>query len=157
MDRTLSLLLDYPSAAIDRVEVAAAAPVELEPFLSWWADAPLTEVERRYVSVFDLDGGNALYLTYHRFGDDRKRGRALIALTRLYREHGWELDHWELPDYLPLVLELAAADPGLGGSVLREYRPELTALADALHRVASPWALVVDHVAAEVAAAELVA
>lgn len=141
MDRRLALLLDYPDGSVD----AGAAPRE---FAEWWARTPLPERQARYVADFDLRGGTSLYLTYHRFGDDRARGRALIALKRLYREAGWELDHWELPDYLPLVVELAAEDPEVGQGVLDEYREELARIAASLRRAGSPWAPVVEAVAA---------
>jgi nitrate reductase delta subunit len=148
VDSALAVLLDYPDASLDRAAVAADAPASLRPFLDWWASAPLVEVQERYVADFDLRGGRTLYLTYHRYGDDRARGRALIALKRLYREAGWELDHWELPDYLPVVLELAAVDPEVGEPLLAEYRDEVAAVRDSLRRCESPWAPVLEAVAA---------
>ena len=157
MDRELALLLDYPAGRLDRAAIAAAAPPSLEPLTSWWGSAAPVEVERRYVADFDLAGPASLYLTYQRFHDDRSRGRALIALKRLLREGGWELDHWELPDYLPLLVELAAVDPAVGLPLLREYRPELEQIAGALRRVSSPWACCLDCILDEVRAEELVA
>lgn len=157
MDRELAILLDYPAEHVDRAAVAAAAPSSLEPLTSWWGSSALGDVERRYVADFDLAGPASLYVTYQRFHDDRLRGRALIAIKRLLREAGWELVRWELPDYLPLLLELAAVDPALGVPLLREYRPELEQIAEALHRVASPWACAVDQVLDEIGATELVA
>lgn len=157
MDRELGILLDYPSERVDRAAVAAAVGPSLEPLTSWWSSSPLGEVERRYVADFDLAGPAALYLTYQRFHDDRLRGRALVAIKRLLREAGWELDHWELPDYLPLLLELAAVDPALGVPLLREYRSELEQIAVALRRVSSPWACAIDGVLDEIGAKELVA
>ena len=154
MDSSLAVLLDYPDASLDRAAVAAEAPASLGPFLDWWASAPLVEVQERYFADFDLRGGRALYLTYHRFGDDRARGRALIALKRLYREAGWELDHWELPDYLPLVLELAAADPETGMPLLAGYRAELEAIRRNITSAESPWAEVLAAVVAELPPAD---
>ena len=145
MHRTLGLLLDYPDDGLlaERAEIAAAAPSGLAAFVRWWADADPRELRERYVADFDLRGGTSLYLTYHRFGDRRERGRALVALKRLYREAGWELSRWELPDYLPLVLELAAVDPDVGEPLLAEYRTELAAIRRGLERAGSPWAAVV--------------
>ncbi len=151
MDRSLALLLDYPDDSLlaERHAIAAAAPPSLAAFARWWAHADPRDLRERYVEDFDLRGGTALYLTYHRFGDRRERGRALIALKRLYREAGWELDHWELPDYLPLVLELAAVDPDVGAPLLAEYRAELGAIRCALDRRGSPWAEVLAVAAAD--------
>jgi nitrate reductase delta subunit len=150
VDRTLALLLDYPDDGLlaGRAEVAAGAPPELAAFARWWAGADPRELRERWVADFDLRPGTALYLTHHRFGDRRERGRALVALKRLYREAGWDLVRWELPDYLPLVLELAAVDPKVGGPLLAEYRTELEAVRRGLERAESPWEPVVALAAA---------
>ena len=151
MDRTVALLLDYPDDAVvaGRAEIAAEAAPSLAAFARWWAGADPRLLRERYVADFDLRGGATLYLTHHRFGDRRDRGRALIALKRLYREAGWELDHWELPDYLPIVVELAAADPEVGMPLLEEYRVELEAIHRRLERAGSPWAPVLAVVVEE--------
>lgn len=156
MDRALALVLDYPDDGLLAVrdEVRAALPSELAAFASWWGGTDARGLRERYVADFDLCGGAALHLTYHRFGDRRDRGRALIALKRLLREAGWELDHWELPDYLPLLLELAAVDPAVGGPLLVEYRAEIEAISRALAAAASPWAEVVAAVTAELPPAD---
>lgn len=156
MDRTLALLLDYPDDRLvaERADVAASAPPRLAEFVRWWAGADPFELRERYVADLDLNAGTALNLTYHRFGDRRDRGRALVALKRLLREAGWELEHWELPDYLPLLLELAAADPGVGLPLLAEYRTEVEAIHRALQRVESPWADVLAAVADELPPAD---
>jgi nitrate reductase delta subunit len=151
VDSTLSLFLDYPDDAVIamRAAIAAEAPPRLAAFARWWAEADPRRLCERYVADLDLRSGTALYLTHHRFGDRRDRGRALIALKRLYREAGWELDHWELPDYLPLVLELAATDPEVGMPLLAEYRVELEAIRRYLERAESPWADVLTAVVDE--------
>jgi nitrate reductase molybdenum cofactor assembly chaperone NarJ/NarW len=151
VDATLSLFLDYPSERMValRAEVAAAAPERLAGFARWWASEDPARLAERYVRDLDLRGGTSLYLTHHRFGDKRDRGRALIALKRLYREAGWELSHWELPDYLPLVLELAAFDPETGLPLLAEYRTEIAAIRRGLEKAESPWTEVVACVCAE--------
>jgi nitrate reductase molybdenum cofactor assembly chaperone NarJ/NarW len=156
VDRTLSLVLDYPDDELvaARAAIAADAPPCLAGFVRWWAGADPLELRERYVADLDLGSGTALYLTHHRFGDRRDRGRALIALKRLYREAGWELDHWELPDYLPLVLELAAVDPEVGLPLLGEYRVELEAIRRNLEQAGSPWADVVNAVVEELPAAD---
>lgn len=142
MDRALALVLDYPDDGLLAVrdEVAVALPSGLAAFAAWWAGTDARGLRERYVADFDLRGGTALHLTYHRFGDRRDRGRALVALKRLLREAGWELDHWELPDYLPLLLELAAVDPDAGLPLLAEYRSEVAAIRRTLETAGSPWA-----------------
>jgi nitrate reductase delta subunit len=156
VDRTLALLLDYPDDELvaARAAIAAEAPPRLAAFAAWWANADPRELRERYVADLDLRGATALYLTHHRFGDRRERGRALVALKRLYREAGWEPSHWELPDYLPLVLELAAADPAVGIPLLAEYRVELEAIRRSLQGAASPWAAVLAAVVEELPPAD---
>jgi nitrate reductase delta subunit len=156
VDRTLALFLDYPDdeLAAARAEIGAAAPQRLAAFARWWAETDLSALRERYVADLDLRGATALYLTHHRFGDRRERGRALVALKRLYREAGWEPAHWELPDYLPLVLELAAADPEVGVPLLVEYRVELEAIRRALEQAESPWAEVLGAVVEELPPAD---
>lgn len=151
MDRTLALFLDYPDDGLlaARAAIAADAPSGLKDFARWWSEAEPRDLRERYVADFDLHAGTALYLTHHRFGDRRARGRGMIALKRLYREAGWELDHWELPDYLPLVLELAAVDPEVGFPLLAEYRTEIAAIHRSLREGGSPWAPVLGAIAAE--------
>ena len=156
MDRTLALFLDYPDDGVvaARAAIAAQAPARLAGFASWWAETDARELRERYVTDLDMRGGTALYLTHHRFGDRRERGRALVALKRLYREAGWELTGWELPDYLPLVLELAAEDPEVGVPLLAEYRVELEAIRRGLERAESPWTEVLAAVAEELPPAD---
>lgn len=156
MHRTAALFLDYPDDELlaARSDVAADVPSRLAPFARWWAAAEPGELRQRYVADFDLHGRTALYLTYHRFGDRRERGRALVAFRRLLREAGWELDHWELPDYLPLLVELAAVDPDTGVPVLAEYRVELEAIRRGLVETGSPWADVLEAVCDELPPAD---
>lgn len=156
MDRALALVLDYPDDALlaARDEVAAALPPRLASFAAWWGGAEPRVVRERYVADFDVRAGTALHLTYHRFGDRRDRGRALVALKRLLREAGWELDHWELPDYLPLLLELAAVDPEVGLPLLAEYRAEIAAIHRTLEATGSPWAGVLAAVTDELPPAD---
>lgn len=151
MDSTLAVVLDYPDDEVvaRRNAIAAALPAGLAAFAGWWTRADAGVLRERYVADFDLRGRTALHLTYHRFGDRRDRGRALIALKRLYREAGWELEHWELPDYLPLVVELAAADPEVGMPLLAEYRAEIGVIRRNLEQARSPWADVVGAIAEE--------
>jgi nitrate reductase molybdenum cofactor assembly chaperone NarJ/NarW len=156
VDSALAVVLDYPDDAVllRRDAIAPRLPPQLASFTDWWVETDARLVRERYVADFDLRGGTALHLTYHRFGDRRERGRALIALRRLLREVGWELVHWELPDYLPLLLELAAADPDVGLPLLAEYRVEIEAIHRSLAAAGSPWADVLGAVCDELPPAD---
>jgi nitrate reductase delta subunit len=152
-----SLGLLYPDAELlaARAELAAAAaslpratPVEsLGRFFAWWAQTPPPALARHYVETFDLDKRCVLHLTFYSHGDRRDRGLALLRLKQLYRAAGLPLAGRELPDYLPVMLEFAAtAQAAQGELVLREHRPALELVRNALRSRQSPYADVLDAV-----------
>jgi nitrate reductase molybdenum cofactor assembly chaperone NarJ/NarW len=152
-----SLLLCYPdeellAARRDLAAAAAqatppAATEALERFCTWWAAEEPLALQQHYVETFDLHKRCGLYLTFFGEGDTRARGIALLRLKRMYRAAGLPLESTELPDYLPVMLEFAAAaPPGWGEAVLREHRPALELLRDSLAERGTPYALVLDAV-----------
>ena len=154
----LSFLLRYPdadvAAALDDVggEVSAlpAGPVReaLERFLARWK-GDQTALAARYVETFDLRRRASLYLTYYAHGDTRERGMALLRLKKLYRAAGLPMDSSELPDHLTVVLAFAAVAPaGHGEALLAEHRPAIELLRLSLHDLESPYAHVLDAIAA---------
>jgi nitrate reductase delta subunit len=152
-----SLALQYPDeellAARDDLAAAAAAlprsaaADSLARFFAWWVKTPAIQLAQHYVQTFDLHKRCALYLTFYSLGDRRDRGLALLRLKKLYRAAGLPLDGSELPDYLPAMLEFAAAAPPERGQlVLREHRPALELVRTALHDQRSPYAHVLDAI-----------
>ena len=165
-----SVLLQYPTRALfdglDELDAAArsgprAARGHLAAFLAWLRATPPHEVAQHYVETFDLRRRSALYLTYYRHGDTRRRGMALLAFKTAYRAAGLEpvkgdseggtgrrAGGEELPDYLPVVLDFAAVAPA-GEDLLRRHRADLELLRRALHEAGTPYARVVDAVCAQ--------
>jgi nitrate reductase delta subunit len=152
-----SLLLQYPDeellAARDELRRAATelprspATDSLEPFLAWWTQTDPLTAAQHYVETFDLHKRSGLYLTFYADGDQRERGSALLRLKRLYRAAGLPLEGTELPDYLPVMLEFAAAAPGGRGElVLREQRAALELVRISLRERESPYAHLLDAV-----------
>ena len=152
-----SLLLLYPDAELTaaRSELCAAArdlprggaAVALGRFLDWWEETDSTAAAQHYVETIDLNKRSGLYLTFYSDGDKRERGSALVRLKRLYRAAGLPLEGSELPDYLPVMLEFAAAAPdGRGEIVLRENRAALELVRLSLRDLASPYANLLDAV-----------
>jgi nitrate reductase molybdenum cofactor assembly chaperone NarJ/NarW len=152
-----SLALQYPDGELLEARaqleaVAAALPPSaaagaLRRFLAWWAREPPTALAEHYVRTFDLQGRCSLYLTYYTHGDRRDRGLALLRLRQLYRAAGLPLAGRELPDYLPVVLEFAAAaTPAQGALVVREQRAALELLRTALRDQGSPYEHALDAV-----------
>ncbi|TFD24046.1 respiratory nitrate reductase subunit gamma [Cryobacterium lyxosi] len=107
---------------------------KFEGFLGYLSKTDLGTLQRRYVETFDLSKHHPLYLSYWTDGDTRRRGDALAAFKKVYRQTDFLTNtHGELPDFLPLVLEFAAiADPVAGRALLRQYRPSLELLRLAL-------------------------
>jgi nitrate reductase delta subunit len=151
----LSYALRYPEAGA-REQVAAAVTAlpggavraALERFLDGWTgDAPA--LAAGYVETFDLRRRASLYMTYYAHGDTRERGMALLRLKKLYRAAGLPLETRELPDHLTIMLAFAALAPdGHGEALLAEHRPGIELLRLALHDLGSPYAHVLDAVAA---------
>ena len=151
-----SVLLQYPTVAlfdgISTLEAETArlprpAAVPLGRFLDWLEGTAPSAVAQHYVATFDLRRRCALYLTYYRYGDTRKRGMAMLAFKAAYRGAGFELADNELPDYLPLVLDFAALHPA-GGKLLRTHRRDLELLLRGLRNADSPYASVLEAVCA---------
>jgi nitrate reductase delta subunit len=152
-----SLLLDYPggeagedgrliAAALDELP-AGPARTRLDEFLTWWLALSPLERETHYVEIFDLGEHISLYLTEAHPGESRQRGPALIALRQAYRQQGADVTTAELPDYLPLMLEVAANVPG-GCGVLAAERQSLERLRRLLEEADSPFHLVIEAVLA---------
>ena len=154
-----SVLLQYPTMALfdglDYLDATAAGSSRSsrEPFcrfLAWLRVTPPAEVAQHYVETFDLRRRCALYLTYYRYGDTRRRGMAMLEFKAAYRAAGFEplTEDGELPDYLPLVLDFAALHPR-GEKLLRAHRADLELLLRALRQAGSPYADVVEAVCAQ--------
>jgi nitrate reductase molybdenum cofactor assembly chaperone NarJ/NarW len=149
-----SILLLYPDdhvlAYLD--DVAAALPAignsrartRLAQVVDWLASVRSTEAAAHYVSTFDHTRRRSLYLTYYRHGDTRTRGMALLALKHTYRSAGYPPPERELPDFLPLILEFAAAVPEAGTRILVQCQAGLELLRRALHEAASPYRHLLD-------------
>jgi nitrate reductase molybdenum cofactor assembly chaperone NarJ/NarW len=152
-----SVLLSYPAAdgGSDLDIIAAALAVSphtaarrhLERFLAWYGDLDSGTREQIYVATFDFDPGHSLYLTEAQPRTSRKRGTALLELRQAYRSTGVDVRTDELPDYLPLMLEVAAHAPACR-ELLANQRGALRRLAEGLERAGSPFALVTKAVLA---------
>jgi nitrate reductase molybdenum cofactor assembly chaperone NarJ/NarW len=154
----ISFLLRYPSAEVIAARPALADEVDalpdgsvrksLELFMSAWTGEP-TALAARYVETFDLRRRASLHLTYYAHGDTRERGQALLRLKKLYRAAGLPMNTSELPDHLTIMLAFAAlAPPGHGEELLAEHRPAIELLRLSLHDLESPYAHLLDAIAA---------
>lgn len=153
-----SILLQYPdnrvfahlatvTAALPAIGDAAARD-SVNRFLGWLTGRTPTEAAQHYVVTFDHTRRRGLYLTYYRHGDTRARGMALLALKHTYRQAGYAPPEDELPDFLPLMLEFAAAAPHPGQRVLIQCQAGLELLADAVREAESPYTALLDVIRA---------
>jgi nitrate reductase delta subunit len=154
----LSFLLRYPDESVVDGRAQAASQVAglpdspvraaLERFLASWSGGA-TELAASYVETFDMRRRASLYLSYYAHGDTRERGMALLRLKKLYRAAGLPLENSELPDHLAIMLAFAALAPaGYGEELLAEHRAGIELLRLSLHDLGSPYAHVLDAVAA---------
>ena len=164
--KVASVLLQYPTVALfdgldQLTEAVREGPRATQRpfgiFLEWLSGTSPDTVARHYVETFDLRRRCALYLTYYRYGDTRKRGMAMVAFKAAYRDAGMEPVKGEgeaggeLPDYLPMVLDFAGSHPR-GEKLLRAHRADLELLQRELRDVPSPYAHVVEAVCARLPA-----
>lgn len=113
----------------------------LADFVGYLQSRRLIRLQEEYSRHFDLNPATSLNLTYHRYGDGKDRGAALVELLRVYRRAGYMPTTRELPDYLPLVLEFLAICPQDDFAwLVQEYRPQVEALADRLIQSGTPYA-----------------
>ncbi|WP_051331148.1 nitrate reductase molybdenum cofactor assembly chaperone [Aneurinibacillus terranovensis] len=119
--KIISFLLGYPDtsffAAMDEAEewvnglpLTRAGDSLIKGIAAFRSMEP-HELQKHYVSVFDFRESTSLYLTAHELGDSKERGQALLELRKMVREAGFEEPDGELPDYMPLLLELLAVKP----------------------------------------------
>ena len=145
----VSWLLTYPDeATLERLPLLRELSASLPERAREGVRATVAALERRdpvsvqeeYVDTFDTRRRGCLHLTYFSHGDTRRRGMALLRIKQDFRAVGLEIGSDELPDHLPVVLEIAAAhDPGRGAKILRANRPGVELLRLHLEEIASPW------------------
>ena len=154
--KVASVLLQYPTVALFEGLGPLTRAVQDGPratreafgkMVDWLSRTSPDAVAQHYVETFDLRRRCALYLTYYRYGDTRKRGMAMVEFKAAYRAAGLVPAEEELPDYLPMVLDFAAAHPR-GEKLLRAHRADLELLLRALRDAGSPYADVVAGVCA---------
>ncbi|TNC23802.1 nitrate reductase molybdenum cofactor assembly chaperone [Amycolatopsis alkalitolerans] len=153
-----SILLQYPDNRVlaHLTQVTAVLPAitdtvardSLGGFTDWLAGRTPTEAAQHYVVTFDHTRRRGLYLTYYRHGDTRARGMALLALKHTYRQAGYPAPEDELPDFLPLMLEFAAAAPEPGQRLLIQCQAGLELLTEAVREAHSPYAELLDVIRA---------
>ena len=149
--KLLSTLLQYPDdefiLSLEELKEAVAQIPQAEQrqrcvnFLDYLGNNSLIRLQEEYTSTFDLNPATCLNLTYHKWGDSRERGNALVDFHRLYHQAGYESSTGELPDYLPLILEyLFLNRNGDRSPVLGQYCQEVETVRCRLEEAGSVYA-----------------
>jgi len=145
----LAAVLSYPGDGYRRRaagcgEVLAglsdAAAAEMAAFAAAVSDLEDGELQELYTRTFDLDPAACLDLGWHLYGEAYERGRFLVRIRGLLREHGVR-ESGELPDHLTHVLPLLGRmDPEAASGLAREaVIPALAAMSGALEKADNPY------------------
>jgi len=146
-----SRLLQFPEerfmASLQSIEEAAGLlpagkpRLIIEDIIARMRGMTLLELQEGYTRVFDLNPATSLNLTYHRWGNEKKRGEALVWLNSMYRDAGYENSSRELPDFLPMILEfLAVAPADVSTEIFGRLGDEIRALASRLKETGTIYA-----------------
>jgi nitrate reductase delta subunit len=149
--KILSFLLQYPDASLiadlkassDAIEAAFRGPdrERVGGLIRHLLQNPVLTLQEEFTATFDLEPENCLNLTYHLHGDEESRGAALADFAEAYRRAGLGMHSPELPDYLPMVLELVYMDASRAPlRLLTEHGPAIRNLAQRLEARDSPYA-----------------
>lgn len=113
----------------------------LVPLISALKGRSLIESQEVYVATFDRTPSHSLHLFEHVHGESRDRGPAMVDLLDEYRALGLEVASNELPDYVPLFLEvLGLVPPAKAQSLLDEAIHVLHAIGQRLANSGSEYA-----------------
>ncbi len=138
-DDTLVRDLPLLAAAADSVPAAVSDP--LRRLIAHVTETPLLDLQAEYVATFDLRRKCCLHLSYYMNGDTRRRGEAIWQFARACRQAGFQVSGGELPDFLPVVLELAAVGhEATAVDLIQQHRAGITMLGGALAKLGSPYA-----------------
>ncbi|UCE84262.1 MAG: nitrate reductase molybdenum cofactor assembly chaperone [Deltaproteobacteria bacterium] len=155
--KVLSILLQYPDdefvVSLEELKNAVEEIPQMEQrercvnFLDYLGTNPLIRLQEEYTVTFDFNPATSLNLTYHKFGDTRERGKALVGFHQLYKTAGYECTSGELPDYLPLLLEFLSINrQECDFSFLGQYGDQLKAIGVHLQESGSPYASIMANV-----------
>ncbi|VXA99324.1 Nitrate reductase subunit delta [Burkholderia sp. 8Y] len=145
----LSALLDYPEPALiealPEIEAALAewpqAQADVSPLIDNLKARSLIALQEDYVATFDRSPSHSLHLFEHVHGESRDRGQAMVDLLNEYRGLGLDVTSNELPDYVPLFLEvLGVIEPAKAQALLDDAIHILDALGTRLAKSESPYA-----------------
>ncbi|MDZ7831844.1 MAG: nitrate reductase molybdenum cofactor assembly chaperone [Desulfobacterales bacterium] len=151
--KTLSFLLQFPDKdtleslreATTETEQVFAEPgrVHVRKFLQYLTETPNLAVQEAFCAAFDLNPDTCMNLTWHEYKDGAKRGPALARFARAFDDAGFAPVCRDLPDYLPMVLELMSQ--GTNGElqwIVADHGQTVKMLTERLRSMQSPYTTV---------------
>lgn len=146
--RLLGILLRYPTEELlELISHIESDQPNIKEFLEYAKNESLLNLQTEYVKSFDLSDRSTLYLTYHRFRDDPKRGTFLVKLVDYYRKKGFEFVDNELPDFLPVVLEFCSyMDEATAVEILSNFQKELQQIEEGLKELGSKYTPLISYI-----------
>jgi nitrate reductase delta subunit len=144
-----SRLMDFPGEDLPNRESLLKAADSMPEgsrqvvldFLEYVGKTSFIALQEEYTRTFDLNPSLCLNLTFHKWGDDKKRSSALVEFKKMYRDAGFDVHCAELPDYLPLVLEfLSVCRESACLPIYDQYGEQVTLIASRLREMQSPYA-----------------
>ena len=151
--KALSFLLQFPDektleslrAAAAGIEQVFAEPgrIHIRKFLQYLTETPHLALQEAFCAAFDLNPDTCMNLSYHQYQDGAKRGPALARFARAFEQAGFDPVCTDLPDYLPMVLELMSQSTnGDFQWVIAEHRQTVKMLTERLKSMQSPYAAI---------------
>ena len=150
--KVLSALLSYPTEELQQATaelravlrqealLPSATQAALERLIADFAASDLYDLQERYVETFDRGRSLSLYLFEHIHGESPDRGQAMIDLKSLYEKHGLLGVSNELPDFLPLFLEvLSTLPPEEARELLGQVAHIISVLGERLSKRQTPY------------------
>ncbi len=112
-----SHLLDYPTAELVEAKDELISTLKQSSlteqnqravcdFITTQCEKDILDWQAEYDGLFERGRALGLWLFEHVHGESRDRGQAMVDLVEQYKQAGLELSQNELPDYIPLFLEL---------------------------------------------------
>lgn len=149
-------LLQYPTvewwstlpeweAFIETIEDTSSKDI-LTEFLTYLHGMDKREFEDQYVRLFDFSKDTTLNLSSHECTDPEEQAAELIGYKEFFLRNGYDISY-ELPDYVPAILELAGVlSPAEAVALLQYSRPKLELLRGRLVEAKAPYAVLIEVV-----------
>ena len=105
----LTYPMRLPTTAIDKLKTLLSThtnDVKTGPnaFSSFIHDCPCSRLQEIYTSTFDLQVVCFPYVGYQLFGESYKRGTFMVKILEFYKQHHFDFDKKELPDFIGVML-----------------------------------------------------